>query len=219
MQHSLDRIHSSHNPIIKQKISFLLWSIWKGRNTTVFKNEVSNPLACLIRQKKVNVEWRIQTCYWLSHFWGGFFSPFHLHSLCIRWHSPPPGFVKLNFDGSLIHSLAAGEYILRDWTGRLLQPSSAHFVSPSRLSLFLKVTIKSSFGHINRKVKIPSQIQSIIRNILIWKDMGTHIITNHVLRETNMAADWLSRFGHLLLIHSRLIYVSHQCFGQLWQIM
>ena len=45
----------------------------------------------------------------------------------IWWHSLPIGFAKLNFDRLLINSLAANEFITRDWTGRLLNAGSTHY--------------------------------------------------------------------------------------------
>jgi len=50
-------------------------------------------------------------------------TPFHL----IRWNPPPPGFVKINFDGSLFNSSATGGYILSDWTGKLMKAGLANY--------------------------------------------------------------------------------------------
>jgi len=44
----LGKIQSSRNPKLKQKFLFLLWSIWKSKNATIFTNEIFNPLTCLI---------------------------------------------------------------------------------------------------------------------------------------------------------------------------
>ena len=41
------------------KISFLLWCIWNGRNNVVFRNEIFNPLTCLVSAKKAFAEWRL----------------------------------------------------------------------------------------------------------------------------------------------------------------
>ena len=49
--------------------------------------------------------------------------PFNL----VRWNPPPPGVVKINFDGSLFNSSAAGSYVLRDWTGKLLTAGVANY--------------------------------------------------------------------------------------------
>jgi len=38
-----------------------------------------------------------------------------------------PGFIKINFDGSLTHSIAASGYILRDWTGKVLKLGAANY--------------------------------------------------------------------------------------------
>ena len=37
-----------------QKLSFLLWTIWKHRNNVVFRQENFNPLACLLNAKKLS---------------------------------------------------------------------------------------------------------------------------------------------------------------------
>ena len=41
------------NDKILQRISFLLWSIWKAWNAVIFQNEFFNPMKCLIRAKKI----------------------------------------------------------------------------------------------------------------------------------------------------------------------
>jgi len=56
----LQRIRSHHTMHqMMQKVSFLLWSMWKCRNKVVFSNEFFNPLACLLTTKKAYAEWRI----------------------------------------------------------------------------------------------------------------------------------------------------------------
>ena len=57
-----------------QRISILLWSIWKIVNATIFQNETFQPIKCFIRAKKLSAEWRIRTC--LSVHSGDFFYPF-----------------------------------------------------------------------------------------------------------------------------------------------
>ena len=50
--------HPKHRRALP-KISFLLWSIWKGRHNAVFRNEFFKPLSCLVSAKKASAEWRI----------------------------------------------------------------------------------------------------------------------------------------------------------------
>jgi len=117
----LQRVRSYRKPQLLQKLSFLIWSIWKERNAVAFENKFFNPLKCLIKAKKVYAELRIRSCISDDSSLRGAPSssskPVHL----IKWHPPPPGFVKINFDGSLLNSSAAGGYVLRDWTGKLLK--------------------------------------------------------------------------------------------------
>jgi len=53
--------------------------------------------------------------------------PHHKSYVIVRWLAPPPGVVKLNFDGSCQGSAAAGGFILRDWRGQLLQLGSYNY--------------------------------------------------------------------------------------------
>ena len=110
-----------------QRIAFLLWSIWKMRNAVIFQQEVVQPIKCLIRAKKLCAEWRIRTCMSVDHLTqGSFFTPPNkIHF--IRWQPPTPGAVKLNFDGSLQGSSAAGGFIIRDWRGEILIMGASNY--------------------------------------------------------------------------------------------
>ena len=129
----LYRIHSFHNPTLEQKISFILWRIWKSRNSAVFNNDFFNPVACLIRAKKEYAEWRIRTRLSVDHFLKGPSSSPPTSPHLVRWHPPSPGFVKLNFDGSLINSSATGGFIIRDWTGKLVKVRANYYGDTSIL--------------------------------------------------------------------------------------
>lgn len=112
-----------------QKFSFLAWSIWKERNAVVFDKQFFNPVRCLIRTKKTYAEWRIQTCMSDNHSQRGAFSSSSKNFHLVRWHPPPPGFIKINFDESLINSRAVGGYILRDWIGKVIKTGAANYGS------------------------------------------------------------------------------------------
>jgi len=100
---TLQRVRSSRNPRLLQKLSFLIWIIWKERNSVVFENKFFNPLKCLIKAKKAYAEWKIWACRSIDHtLMGAPFTPpepFHL----VRWNPPPPGVVKINFNGLIFN--------------------------------------------------------------------------------------------------------------------
>ena len=52
------------NGTILQRISLLLWSVWKARNAVIFQNECFHHMKCLIRAQKLSAEFRIRTCMW-----------------------------------------------------------------------------------------------------------------------------------------------------------
>jgi len=112
----------------KQRISFLLWFIWKARNGVVFNNEPLHPLSCPIKAKRAGAEWRTRIRMSTDSFPGEIPSfPHHKSHFIVRWFVPPLGFVKLNFDGSYRGSAAAGGFILRDWRGQPLQFGSYNY--------------------------------------------------------------------------------------------
>ena len=225
----LNKIKSSHNSQALQKFSFLLWSIWKSRNEMVFNNEIFNPVACLIRAKKASAEWRIRTCMSVDHYSRGSSSSPGTPSHLVRWYPPPPGFVKLNFDGSLINSSAAGGFIIRDWTGRLIKAGATYYGDTSILVAEaralrdgLRLAIQAGFTNIiiegdnktviqalKGMVHVPWKISTIIEDIHAWQTHGIQLTITHVFREANMAADWLSKFGHSITAS----FSSDMCFS------
>ena len=110
-----------------QKLSFLLWTIWKGRNAVIFENENFNPIACLIKAKRAYAEWRIRNCLSVDDYYTGHpFGPISKNKV-VRWEPPPIGMVKINFDGSVLHTSAVGGYIIRDWRGTVLRAGSHQY--------------------------------------------------------------------------------------------
>jgi len=105
----------------------------------------------------------------------------------VRWHPPPPGFVKLNFDGYLVNSSAAGGFIVRDWTGKLIKAGATYYgdtpilVAEARaLRDGLRLMIQAGFNNIviegdnmiviqvlKGKILVPWQISNIIEDIRI----------------------------------------------------
>jgi len=74
---SFETLNRSCNKKILQRISFLVWSIWKMRNATIFQRDLFQPLKCLIRAKKLSAEWSIRTCMSVDDFQGSFFTSTH----------------------------------------------------------------------------------------------------------------------------------------------
>lgn len=57
-----------------------------------------------------------------------------------------------------------------------------------------KIVIQALRG----KILVPWQIYNIIEDIRTWQNQDIHLLITHIFRETNMATDWLSKFGHLI---------------------
>jgi len=199
------------------RIFLLLWHIWKGRNGVVFRNEIFKPMLCLVSAKKAFTEWRIRSSLSIHDYLTG--APSTSSSpknIFVRWFPPQPGIVKLNFDGSGINSAAAGGFILRDWTGKILKAGAANYGQASSLvaearALKDGVLLATQEGFSTISIEGDNliviqflkgechgswHIAHIIQDVSASLTHVTSVSINHIFREAKMAADWLSKFGH-----------------------
>ena len=200
-----------------QRIAFLLWSIWRMRNDVIFQQAVVQPNKCLIRAKKLCAEWRIRTCMSVDiSIQGSSSTPAINHIQFIRWQPPTPGLIKLNFDGSLQGTSAAGGFIIRDWKGEILALGADHYghtsviLAESRaLRDGLETALNAGFCRLivegdnslviaafNKEREVPWRIKTVIQDIQVLAQRAQFIQVTHIYREANMAADWLSKLGH-----------------------
>ena len=101
----------------------------------MFKNAIYNSVRTIIRAKRNWVEWMVRKRLDLDAT-----SSFHHHyhpsskpiSL-ISWAKPPGGFIKINFDGSLINFSAAGWFIFQDWTSKPVKAWAIYYGQSSIL--------------------------------------------------------------------------------------
>ena len=146
---------------------------------------------------------------------GPFSSPSHKFQF-VRWHPPPPGVIKINFDGSRINSTTAGGYILRDWTDKVLKIGAANYghssvlvaearalrdgIRTARQAGFTRLCIEGDNRTVIQALQgsssTPWKISTIMDDVRTWMQSATQVQVKHIYREANMAADWLSKFGH-----------------------
>jgi len=51
-------------------------------------------------------------------------------------------------------------------------------------------------GALKREIEIPWQIQNVIKDIHVMISQAGQVKIRHIYREANMAANWLSKYGH-----------------------
>ena len=134
----------------------------------------------------------------------------------IRWHPPNPGRMKLNFDGSLQGTSAAGGFIIRDWQGAVLLIGACNYgtttvaMAESRaLRDGLEAAVRAGYSALDvegdnslvvaavtTSIGIPWRVKTVIHDIqqLLLKVPDSRL--THVYREANLAADLLSKLGH-----------------------
>jgi len=117
------------------RVVALLWSIWKTRNGTVFRNETPNPGLTLTRAKQASAEWRIR--HKLTHNIHPpkpKFSAFsHKQNHWVAWRKSQGGFIEINFDDSKSSQGAVGGFIIRNWDGKFIQTSAFNLGASSIL--------------------------------------------------------------------------------------
>ena len=213
----------------------LLWSIWKTRNSVVFRNKRSQSVITLIRAKKASAEWRIR--HKLTHSIQPTLPPLSSHNskqlVEIAWNKPLGGFIKVNFDGSKSSQQAAGGYVIRDWTGRFLQAGTCNLGAASILVAEatamrngLRAAIQAGFTNIHiegdnkilihavqGRIQPPWEIPVLVQDIHYYLQTCNNVIVHHIFREGNRAADWLAKLG--LSLPSPLVWsqVPHRDFN------
>ena len=105
-------LYSSLNKVMLHKAIYIIWSIWKERNATIFKNKIFNPIHAIIRVKRESAEWRSRHIFSLTDQPSIPTSQPRKSYLFVRWKKPNEGFIKLNFNGLLIGHNVAGGYVL-----------------------------------------------------------------------------------------------------------
>ncbi|KAL4187745.1 hypothetical protein AMTRI_Chr09g40520 [Amborella trichopoda] len=114
-----------------------------------------------------------------------------------RWFPPPPGWVKLNFDGSVKEEARVASY------GALLQDCSGNIIWSFHGTLQL---MKQSFGPSIMEAETPSMSSTIWRNPTsspwqwthLWDGIdkslcGKEVSFIHIHRERNGSADAIAR--------------------------
>jgi len=133
------------------------------------------------------------------------------------------------FDGSCINAKAAGGFILRDWTGKLLKAGAANYGTTSSLiaearALRDGVALAVQEGYsmlciegdnvtviraLLGKTEGPWQISHIIEDVKAYLHQVTQVTIHHTFTEANIAADWLSKFAHLI----NDTFITYICFS------
>jgi len=199
-----------------QRISFLLWSIWKTKNEVIFLNEIFKPMQCIIKAKRLSAKWRIRSCLSVDDYFKGLSPTPSKTRHFIQWQSPNPNWIKINLDGSFQNTLAAGGFIIWDWRGKVLRIGASNYGNTSILvaeGRALRDGVQPAIAvghgrlHIEGDILVviealkgtsatPWQLKHIIQDVQEMPNQVEMATINHIFREPSMADDWLSKYGH-----------------------
>lgn len=208
------------DPLTVHKIVYALWSIWKGRNGVVFKNEIFNPIQALIRAKSSSAEWRARLKLSSEGDTTQLLGPKTHSEQLIRWDKPAGEFIKINFDGSKVRDQAAGGFVIRNWRGHFIQ-AGAFQIGDASITVAEAIAVRNGVQaavqagfkniHIEGDSKViiqalrgESHIPWVIHNIIVdvrkYLNVCRQVLISHIYQEGNRAADWMAHQGHSAVI-------------------
>ncbi|KAM5582295.1 hypothetical protein ABKV19_002615 [Rosa sericea] len=185
------------------------WQIWKARNDNVFRNVNPNPQSVVAASAATmgivrSTEEQAERVFSQNK------------QTTIRWTTPSACAVKLNFDGSVNGTSAAGGFVIRDVHGRPLIAATEQ-VGTTTVPLAEAIALRNGLvcalerGHnrievegdsklvidaVNKVVHPPWRLLKIIQDIQAIATRFNSISFRHIFREANFVADALANLGH-----------------------
>nr|XP_011463604.1 PREDICTED: uncharacterized protein LOC105351321 [Fragaria vesca subsp. vesca] len=204
-------IESPYDSSLFEKLITICWQVWKTRNDTIFRGKQPNPRSTLaVAMSHLQNSANLCTV--------GSAESNYENDKMIRWSPPPNDRVKLNFDGSVKSSYAAGGFIFRNPLGGPLAAAAFNFGSTTvpvaeALSLrnglidakrrgFKKVEVEGDsklvIDVINGVSTPPRRLLKLCQDIKSLRSSFEFISFKHVFREANFVANAIANFGHRL---------------------
>ncbi|KAL6220373.1 hypothetical protein ACLB2K_008129 [Fragaria x ananassa] len=186
----------------------MCWQIWKARNTVIFQSASCSHVEIVHALAAIGASYR-------AHLWP--VRDARDYPDDIKWHPPPPCFVKINFDGSVVPNRgAATGFIIYDHNDNPLIVGSRNignaYVPVVECSALkdglreacrfnhLKIQIEGDLTLIINCIKgrctVPWRIKSFIGDIVANTRWCTSIFFDYVFREANFLADTLATLRH-----------------------
>ncbi|KAL3833945.1 hypothetical protein ACJIZ3_008681 [Penstemon smallii] len=175
-----------------------VWAIWKTRNRFVFEGKSENPMVTLSNIKA------------MARDWAGVMSTKKRSLKNVnedtRWKEPPPGWMKLNTDGSLLRDNMGG------WSFGFSMNLGACTITEAEL-LALRMGLTLAWERRIEKLEVELDSQVVI-NLIKNTDLETHAlgaiiedcrrllrnpwtcVLKHTLRNGNKCADALAKLGY-----------------------
>lgn len=201
--------------VVKSTILHVMWCLWLGRNGVLFQGSQQSAMYIRLQAESMTQSVFSARSFQLNRppgLWEHL-SPTTVGSSCdssIAWCSPPPGWVKLNFDGS-IRALSAGAgFIIRNEFGHFLTAGSI----PLRTDSVPCAELTAAWYGIRQLCSITADgyiIEGDSSTVIGWirgssqclhpylrsirellKTFQGSIVVQHIFREANQAADFFA---------------------------
>ncbi|XP_004308776.1 PREDICTED: putative ribonuclease H protein At1g65750-like [Fragaria vesca subsp. vesca] len=202
------RIFQNEDIVTTKNCLIICWQIWKARNNVIFRSVNFAPADFVHASAAVGASYRAFNLATER-------SPRNYPDL-IKWHPPPNGVVKLNFDGSVSsNDGGAASFVIRDHNGILVAGSrnlgnvSVPVAESAALKdglqavkrfNYLKIQMEGDaaliINYVQGKCDIPWRIISFIKEIAHLSDSFESIAFAHIYREANFLADVVASCGH-----------------------
>ncbi|XP_027182050.1 uncharacterized protein LOC113780450 [Coffea eugenioides] len=210
----------------------VLWFIWKSRNSARFEAASATPAQVIFRIEEFLDHMGTSHAFSRTSFagdrdcpWARFGGPFRRDKdvAPVAWKKPPPGWLKLNTDASVLHGRASGGGVLRDHCGKVCFAYYKEFGELDVLEAEAQSLLHGLQLCADREVgalTVESNSNALVQ--LVCLDMGSkwpvcivlreikYLVQrmgasfHHVFREANSVADVLS----FLQLGAQRVYVA-----------
>ncbi|XP_024190134.1 uncharacterized protein LOC112194109 [Rosa chinensis] len=198
-----------------ENLIIICWKLWEARNNLIFRHQLTPPASVIFSSSITAEQYRLAN---KPRSWGNSLPSIAKHSM-IKWQPPPPGFCKLNFDGSVIgNKNAASGFVLRDEQGtpivagsrnigivsvsvaegNALRDGLYHALINNCKKVLVEGDSKLVIDVINKKCTIPWRLRTLARDIACLASSFDHIDFSFAPREANFVTDAIANHGHSL---------------------
>lgn len=101
----------------------ICWQIWNDRNASIYRNEKPIQYRSVIRALSTAKDYFKENANLDKNYEAS------IKDILIKWQCPPPLYVKINFDGFVSNSTAAGGFMVRNWDSKPILAGAMNFGS------------------------------------------------------------------------------------------
>ncbi|XP_038982187.1 uncharacterized protein LOC120110675 [Phoenix dactylifera] len=214
----------SGNPLTRQeavRATCTTYQIWLARNARTFGEQSKSPRlvaeSARAQAAEISRASSLDGLLIARDIWGSPSASAASHTVFFTWEPPPPSFLKVNFDRSVLDGVTIGGagFVIRDPTSRVVAAGGCQVFDCtipgaelraawaglrhtqhvlSARSVILEGDSATVISMIQGGLRAGAADHPLIRDIWLMMRDGGVVQAKHVFREANGAADWVATY-------------------------